>query len=307
VNDCKDARGVSPCAQVLVQGRFKEEVPTHKILTGGEFSKPFTDRPPTYLVSAGCKFFAHLTPVGLGICAMLFCCQNTSIDDSRYGPCKQSDTRECQPYPPGLELDMLCDEPYYVATLGGTVTTLGVHKPETAPDPLGDIKEENDLMGGDFKGAKMSVSRRCRILVGGEGCVCVCLGCVCVCVGVCVWVCACACARARVCVYVYCVLRCVCVHVRVLTLFGFHLKGDAALVTFSSKCKVSSLCLATPRATPPPPRTTCTTPRTSTPSTTTSPCCCSTYTAWTSVGGCTRLSFCLFLHFILSFPALWLQ
>lgn len=72
--------------QVLVQGRFKEEVAAHKILTGGEFSKPFTDRPPAYLVTAGCKFFAHLTP--------------------------------------GLELDMLCDEPYYVATLGGTVTTL---------------------------------------------------------------------------------------------------------------------------------------------------------------------------------------
>ena len=32
-----------------MQGRFKEEVQTHKILTGGEFSKPFTDRPPTYL------------------------------------------------------------------------------------------------------------------------------------------------------------------------------------------------------------------------------------------------------------------
>ena len=52
-----------------------------------------------FSVSAGCKFFAHLTP--------------------------------------GLELDMLCDEPYYVATLGGTVTTLGVHKPNEAPDPLG--------------------------------------------------------------------------------------------------------------------------------------------------------------------------
>jgi len=98
---------------VLVQGRFKEEVPTHKILTGGEFSKPFTDRPPAYLVSAGCKFFAHLTP--------------------------------------GLELDMLCDEPYYVATLGGTVTTLGVHKPGHEPDPLGDVEEENNLMGGDFR------------------------------------------------------------------------------------------------------------------------------------------------------------
>ena len=29
---------------------------------------------------------------------------------------------------------------------------------------LGDIEEENNLMGGDFKGANMSTSRRCRIL-----------------------------------------------------------------------------------------------------------------------------------------------
>ena len=96
--------------QVLVQGRFKEAVATHLILTGGEFAKPFTDRPPTYLVSAGCKFFAHLTP--------------------------------------GLELDLLCDEPYYVATLGGTVTTLSVDDAEDAPDPTDlEVRENNAKMG----------------------------------------------------------------------------------------------------------------------------------------------------------------
>lgn len=115
--------------QVLVQGRFKEEVRADQILTGGEFSKPFTDRPPTYLVSAGCKFFAHLTP--------------------------------------GLELDLLCDEPYYVATLGGTVTTLRADAPGDAPDPASDVSENNARMGGEFATAGpagASVSRRCRVL-----------------------------------------------------------------------------------------------------------------------------------------------
>lgn len=115
--------------QVLVQGRFKEEVSADQILTGGEFSKPFTDKPPTYLVSAGCAFFAHLTP--------------------------------------GLELDLLCDEPYYVATLGGTVTTLRADAPEDAPDPTSDVSESNARMGGEFAAAGAagaSVSRRCRVL-----------------------------------------------------------------------------------------------------------------------------------------------
>lgn len=112
--------------QVLVQGKFKEAVPAHKILTGGEFSKPFTDRPPTYLVSAGCKFFMALTP--------------------------------------GLQVDMLCDEPYYMAILGGTATVLGVHKEADAPDPLGDLEENTDLLGGEFKGTNASISERCRIL-----------------------------------------------------------------------------------------------------------------------------------------------
>ena len=98
--------------QVLVQGKFKEEVRADLILTGGEFHKPFTERPPNYLVSAGCKFFAALTP--------------------------------------GLELDLLCDEPYYTATLGGTVTTLSVDAEGEEPDPLSDVKERNGRMGGAF-------------------------------------------------------------------------------------------------------------------------------------------------------------
>ena len=98
--------------QVLVQGKFKEAVRADLILTGGEFHKPFTERPPNYLVSAGCKFFAALTP--------------------------------------GLELDLLCDEPYYTATLGGTVTTLSVDAEGDAPDPLSDVKERNGRMGGAF-------------------------------------------------------------------------------------------------------------------------------------------------------------
>ena len=109
--------------QVLVQGRFKEAVATHLILTGGEFAKPFTDRPPTYLVSAGCKFFAHLTP--------------------------------------GLELDLLCDEPYYVATLGGTVTTLSVDDAEDAPDPTDlEVRENNAKMGASVVNGDGSVPRK---------------------------------------------------------------------------------------------------------------------------------------------------
>ena len=64
------------------------------------------------LVSAGCKFFAALTP--------------------------------------GLELDLLCDEPFYTATLGGTVTTLSVDAEGDAPDPLSDVRERNGRMGGTF-------------------------------------------------------------------------------------------------------------------------------------------------------------
>jgi hypothetical protein len=106
--------------QVLVQGKFKEEVRADLILTGGEFHKPFTERPPHYLVSAGCKFFAALTP--------------------------------------GLELDLLCDEPYYTATLGGTVTTLSVDAEGEEPDPLSDVKERNGRMGGAFSSDQKGVS-----------------------------------------------------------------------------------------------------------------------------------------------------
>ena len=98
--------------QVLVQGKFKERIRADLVLTGGEFHKPFTERPPNYLVSAGCKFFAALTP--------------------------------------GLELDLLCDEPFYTATLGGTVTTLSVDAEGDAPDPLSDVRERNGRMGGTF-------------------------------------------------------------------------------------------------------------------------------------------------------------
>jgi len=112
--------------QVLVQGRFKEEIPTHMVSTGNEFNKPFQERPPTYLVTAGLKFFIHLTP--------------------------------------GLEADVLCDEPYYRSLLGGTVTTLTVQKPEKATSALEDFEEDTELMGGEFKGSKLSISRRCKIL-----------------------------------------------------------------------------------------------------------------------------------------------
>ena len=97
---------------MLVQGKFKERIRADLVLTGGEFHKPFTERPPNYLVSAGCKFFAALTP--------------------------------------GLELDLLCDEPFYTATLGGTVTTLSVDAEGDAPDPLSDVRERNGRMGGTF-------------------------------------------------------------------------------------------------------------------------------------------------------------
>jgi hypothetical protein len=111
--------------QVLVQGKFKEEVRADLILTGGEFHKPFTERPPHYLVSAGCKFFAALTP--------------------------------------GLELDLLCDEPYYTATLGGTVTTLSVDAEGEEPDALSDVKERNGRMGGAFSSdQKKAFPRRKR-------------------------------------------------------------------------------------------------------------------------------------------------
>ena len=117
--------------QVLVQGRFKEAVATHLILTGGEFAKPFTDRPPTYLVSAGCKFFAHLTP--------------------------------------GLELDLLCDEPYYVATLGGTVTTLSVDDAEDAPDPTDlEVRENNAKMGASVVNGDGSVPPKNNSSSGGR-------------------------------------------------------------------------------------------------------------------------------------------
>jgi hypothetical protein len=117
--------------QVLVQGRFKEAVPMHLILTGGEFAKPFTDRPPTYLVSAGCKFFAHLTP--------------------------------------GLELDLLCDEPYYVATLGGTVTTLSVDDAEDAPDPTDlEVRENNAKIGASAVNSDGSVPGVASKEAGGK-------------------------------------------------------------------------------------------------------------------------------------------
>ena len=141
--------------QVLVQGKFKEEIRADLVLTGGEFHKPFTERPPDYLVSAGCKFFAALTP--------------------------------------GLELDLLCDQPFYTATLGGTVTTLSADAEADAPDPLSDVRERNGRLGGAFANARggrasdddadecgsvatrtspndggrgdgVSVARRCRVL-----------------------------------------------------------------------------------------------------------------------------------------------
>lgn len=110
--------------QVLVQGRFKERVRASEIQTGGEFGKPFQDVPPHYLIKAGCKFFQALTP--------------------------------------GLEIDLLCDEPYYMALLGGTVTTLAIDETEDkAVDPRSDVAEDNGRM---FGGEGYSVSRRSRTL-----------------------------------------------------------------------------------------------------------------------------------------------
>ena len=51
---------------------------------------------------------------------------------------------------PGLELDLLCDEPFYTATLGGTVTTLSIDDEQDAPDPLSDVSERNAKLGGVF-------------------------------------------------------------------------------------------------------------------------------------------------------------
>ena len=62
-----------------MQGTFKEPCVTSDILTGAEFKKPFENRPPDFLVTAGIAFFSALTP--------------------------------------GLETDVLCDEPWYWATL----------------------------------------------------------------------------------------------------------------------------------------------------------------------------------------------
>ena len=81
--------------QVLVQGKFKERIRADLVLTGGEFHTSRSRSARRITVSAGCKFFAALTP--------------------------------------GLELDLLCDEPFYTATLGGTVTTLSVDAEETRP------------------------------------------------------------------------------------------------------------------------------------------------------------------------------
>ena len=50
---------------------------------------------------------------------------------------------------PGLEIDLLCDEPYYMALLGGTVTTLAIDETEDkAADPLSDVAEDNGRMFG---------------------------------------------------------------------------------------------------------------------------------------------------------------
>ena len=112
--------------QVLVQGRFKERTRTSDVQTGGEFSKPFQDVPPRYLIHAGCKFFQALTP--------------------------------------GLDIDLLCDEPYYMALLGGTVTTLAIDENEAkCVDPKSDVPEDNKRMfGGD---ASYSISRRSRYVL----------------------------------------------------------------------------------------------------------------------------------------------
>jgi len=111
--------------QVLVQGRFKERVKVNDMLTGGEFDRPFENRPPTPLVYAGQQFFKTLTP--------------------------------------GLSVDMLADVPYYYAPMGSTLSVLAAHAPEDAPEPTEHIEEDTRRLGGAFAERPRTVAERCRI------------------------------------------------------------------------------------------------------------------------------------------------
>lgn len=113
--------------QVLVQGRFKERVKVSDMLTGGEWDRPFENVPPTPLVIAGQQFFKQLTP--------------------------------------GLITDLLCEEPYYYAPIGTTLSVLAAHAPEDAPEPTSDIKENTRRFGGAFAEGRgdRSINDRCRI------------------------------------------------------------------------------------------------------------------------------------------------
>jgi len=111
--------------QVLVQGRFKERVKVNDVLTGGEFDRPFENRPPKPLVYAGQQFFMSLTP--------------------------------------GLSVDMLADVPYYYAPMGPTLSVLAAHAPEDAPEPTEIIEEDTRRLGGAFAERPRTAVERSRI------------------------------------------------------------------------------------------------------------------------------------------------
>jgi len=96
--------------QVVVQGEFKERVRMDKVLTGGEFKRPYENIPPRMIVHTGQELFKVITP--------------------------------------GLTCDVLAQEPYYLALLGGLVSQMRVDTRETAPDVLDFVlPEQCDMIG----------------------------------------------------------------------------------------------------------------------------------------------------------------
>ncbi len=55
---------------------------------------------------------------------------------------------------PGIEMDVLSENPRIMALLGGTAQTLSVHNPGDEPDMMGDLLECNTELLGPFKSAK---------------------------------------------------------------------------------------------------------------------------------------------------------
>lgn len=84
--------------QFVMQGKFKEELPTSSLMQGAEFAKPWTDLPPKPILFACQKVLGALSPYGSD--------NDFTSETPKAMSCMASNTRDMRKDKPGEEPDI---------------------------------------------------------------------------------------------------------------------------------------------------------------------------------------------------------